>query len=246
MIVTYCLVIPHYNHVPELEKFLPDLVALGLPIFVVDDGSAFENITRLRTLAKAQALVTLIEHRQNRGKGAAVMTGFTLAQIHGFTHALQIDADGQHNLADVSRFIDASKAHPQSIICGKPVFDKDAPSARVYGRKVTDFWTALETLSLNIKDALCGFRIYPLASVTRVIDTYYLGPRMDFDTEILVKSVWQRIPLIYLETRVIYPEGATSHFHYLRDNLLLIRLHTRLMLGMLCRIPFLIINKFRE
>ena len=169
-----------------------------------------------------------------------------MAASLGFSHVIQIDADGQHNLEDVSTFIDASKQNPQRIICGKPTFTDDAPKARVYGRRVTDFWTALETLSLQIKDGLCGFRVYPLQALDQVFDRYYVGPRMDFDTEVLVKAVWAEIELEFINTQVIYPEGATSHFHYLRDNLVLIRLHTRLMVGMLLRLPWLVAKKLRK
>ncbi|TGD72672.1 glycosyltransferase family 2 protein [Mangrovimicrobium sediminis] len=241
-----CLVVPHYNHVGELERFLPGLAALGHPVLLVDDGSDESAKQALRKLVQGSDSVSLVEHPRNRGKGAAVLTGFTVAASRGFTHALQIDADGQHNLDDIAGFIAASEANPRSIVCGKPVFDADAPAARVHGRKVTTFWTALETLSLEIEDGLCGFRVYPLDVVAQIVDAYYLGPRMDFDTEILVKAVWQDIDLRFLPTRVVYPPGATSHFHYLRDNLVLIRLHTRLMLGMLWRLPVLLARKLRR
>lgn len=241
-----CLVIPHYNHVREFRGFLPGLLSLQLPILLLDDGSEEHNLQQLRELVADQPLVTLIELPHNRGKGAAVMAGFTLAMAQGFSHALQIDADGQHNLNDVSRFLEAGQARPGHIICGKPTFDDSAPKARVYGRKVTDFWTVLETLSLQIEDGLCGFRLYPLDQVASILDHHFVGPRMDFDTEILVKAVWQGVPLQYLKTAVTYGEGGTSHFNYLRDNLLLIRLHTRLMLGMLARLPWLVAARLRR
>jgi len=118
-----------------------------------------------------------------------------------------------------------------------PQFDDSAPKARVYGRKVTDFWVALETTSLAIKDSLCGFRIYPLTEFEHVFDKYHIGKRMDFDTDVLVKSVWEGIDIRFIETNVIYFENSVSHFHYLQDNLRLIWLHTRLMCGMLVRLP---------
>jgi len=244
--VSYCLLVPHYNHSAELARFLPALSALGLPILLVDDGSDADHLAQVRRLAAESSLVTLTLHGQNRGKGAAVQTGLVIARAQGFSHALQVDADGQHDLNDVAKFIAASEVAPGHIICGKPTFAEDAPKARVYGRKVTDFWVALETVSLQIKDGLCGFRIYPLTEVERVVDNHFIGSRMDFDTEILVKSVWENIPLQFIETRVIYPEGATSHFHYLRDNLVLIKLHTRLMLGMLIRLPWLLIHRIKQ
>lgn len=241
--MSYCLLVPHYNHADELAVFLPALLTLNLPIVLIDDGSHADQLARVRALSINEPSVHLIEHGHNRGKGAAVKTGFVKARELDASHAIQIDADGQHNLADVQRFIATSQSLGHWIICGKPTFSDDAPKARVYGRRVTDFWTALETLSLQIKDGLCGFRVYPLDQIDRVMDRYYVGPRMDFDTEILVKAVWADVPLKFLETQVIYPPGATSHFHYLRDNLVLIRLHTRLMLGMLIRLPWLLGKK---
>ncbi len=242
----YCLILPHYNHVREFEEFLPHLLSLGWPCIVVDDGSDSDQCKKLEALLAGQPHCYLVKHETNRGKGAAVITAVYDARTLGMTHVFQIDADGQHNHQDINRFIDISRAEPDTIICGKPVFDETAPKARLYGRKVTDFWVALETLSLKIKDGLCGFRIYPISAFEQVLDAYYLGPRMDFDTEILVKSVWADVPLKFVETHVRYLENGASHFHYLRDNLNLIRLHTRLMAGMLVRVPQLIYQRFKS
>lgn len=243
--MSYCLIVPHYNHAAELANFLPKLRGLDIPIVLIDDGSDPHNLSQVQQLCSEQNDLHLIEHGHNRGKGAAVRTGLGLARYLGFSHGIQIDADGQHCLEDVSRFIEASKKQPQWIICGKPTFTDDAPKARVYGRRVTDFWTALETLSLKIKDGLCGFRVYPLDALDTVFDRYYVGPRMDFDTEVLVKAVWADVDLQFIDTQVVYPPGAASHFHYLRDNLVLIRLHTRLVTGMLLRLPWLVSKKLR-
>ena len=234
---SYCLILPHYNHANEFTQFLPAVVSLDLPIIVVDDGSDPEQFSRVADLLTTIPQAELLRHTINRGKGTAVKTAICHAGVRGFTHCFQIDADGQHNHKDVHRFIAASERKPDTIICGKPVFDDSAPKARLYGRKVTDFWVAIETLSLKIKDGLCGFRIYPVNQFHHVQDRMYLGPRMDFDTEVLVKAVWLGVPLQFIDTRVQYPVGAASHFHYLRDNLVLIRLHTRLMFGMIKSLP---------
>lgn len=235
-----CLVIPHYNHFESFKEFLPQLAALDLPCIVVDDGSEAQMLSQLRVLLADYSQVHFLAHGENRGKGAAIISGAHLARYLGYTHIFQIDADGQHNLADVSVFIAEAERYPNAIICGAPTFDDSAPKARVYGRKITDFWVALETLSLRIKDSLCGFRIYPLAELERVMDRYMIGRRMDVDTDILVKSSWQGIDMRFLETKVIYHDQGVSHFHYIRDNVRLIRLHTRLMCGMLLRSPLLI------
>jgi glycosyltransferase involved in cell wall biosynthesis len=243
--MNYCLLIPHYNHERQFIAFLPQLVASGLPLVIVDDGSSNESCAQVAAAITQYSNVYFYPLHRNRGKGGAVKAGLLFARSLGFTHALQIDADGQHNVADIAEFVRRSQQHPDAIICGKPVFDESAPKARVYGRKVTDFWVALETLSLQIKDGLCGFRVYPLTPIENVLDHYFVGNRMDFDTELLVKAVWLNTELIFINTKVIYPEHSVSHFNYLRDNLLLVKLHSRLMLGMLVRLPVLLWQRVR-
>jgi glycosyltransferase involved in cell wall biosynthesis len=243
--MSYCLLVPHYNHERQFVAFLPQLVASGLPLIIVDDGSTDESRAQVAAAATTFPDVHFFALQRNRGKGGAVKAGLLFARTMGFTHAIQIDADGQHDVADIAEFVRRSQQQPEAIICGKPVFDESAPKARVYGRKVTDFWVALETLSLSIKDGLCGFRVYPLTQIENVLDHYYVGNRMDFDTELLVKAVWLNTQLIFINTRVIYPQHSVSHFNYLRDNLLLIKLHSRLMLGMLVRLPMLLWQRLR-
>ena len=243
--IKHCLLIPHYNHHHQLIRFLPKLVSTGIPCLIIDDGSSEESNQILQAALTDYPGIELFLQRRNRGKGGAVKAGFYHARSLGYTHAIQIDADGQHNLEDLPEFIRISQENPQAIICGKPVFDESAPKARLYGRKVTDFWVALETLSLKIKDGLCGFRVYPLTETENILDHYFLSNRMDFDTEFLVKAVWCKTRLIFVKTKVIYPEQNISHFNYLRDNLQLIKLHSRLMLGMLVRLPMLIWHRLR-
>ena len=238
--MNYCLLIPHYNHERQFIAFLPQLVASGLPCVIVDDGSSEQSLAALKAVLVQYDNAYLFTQHRNRGKGAAVKAGFIHARALGFTHAIQIDADGQHDVADLPVFIAASRATPAAIICGKPTFDNSAPKARVYGRKVTDVFVAIETLSFKIKDGLCGYRVYPLDVMENILDHFFIGSRMNFDTDMLVKAVWLNIPLEFINTRVIYPKQSVSHFNYLRDNLLLIRLHTRLLFGMLLRLPVLL------
>lgn len=240
--MSYCLVVPHYNHASAFEAFLPRLVSLDLPCVIVDDGSNPESKARLNKLLKPHPQLHLVEHPRNRGKGAAMWTGAHAARALGHTHMLQIDADGQHDTNDVSRFIDESKAHPGAIVSGAPQFDSSAPKARVYGRKVTDFWVALETGTLKIKDSLCGFRVYPLKEFEAVFDKYHIGKRMDFDTDVMVKSVWEGVDVRFIDTDVVYLHNNVSHFHYWQDNWRLIWLHARLMTRMMLRLPLRLLS----
>ena len=163
------------------------------------------------------------------------MTGFALASIAGYTHAVQIDADGQHDLNDVSRMLEIASAQPGTIVSGLPRFGDDIPLARRLGKMFGHIWTHLETLSARVKDGMCGFRVYPLAAVEAVVDGFYIGARMNFDIEILVKADWIGIPIAYVPTEVQYPDDGKSHFHYFRDNVDITIMHIRLLTGMLPR-----------
>lgn len=220
-------VVPHYRHETTIVAVARDLVALGLPCIVVDDGSGEQASAALAELEK-MAKVTVIHRESNGGKGAAVIDGMREAARQGFSHVLQIDADRQHDFADIPRFIAESQQYPQAAICGRPVYGEDAPSARLYGRKLTNFFIWVNTGSRAIPDGMCGFRIYPLATTLAVIDRAAIGLRMDFDTEILVRMHWAGVAMCWLDTQVNYAEDGVSHFRMLKDNVHISLMHTRL------------------
>lgn len=215
-----------------------------MPLIVVDDASPTPVLDALAEMLHKQAPAsTLVRHDQNQGKGGAVMTGLRQAYAEGFTHALQIDADGQHDPAGIPALVEAGRENPDSLICGKPVFDNDISTLRYYARYITLSLSWVETLSTDIRDALCGFRLYPLARTIEILDGCKLGSRMAFDPEILVRAVWAGIPLQYVPVRVEYPEGGKSHFRYIVDNIEISWMHIRLIFGMLFRIPRLVRNR---
>lgn len=239
-----CIVVPHYDHLEQFRRFLPRLASSQLPLIVVDDASPDSVCDELEELlGSATVDTTLVRHERNQGKGGTVATGLRTAFAAGFTHALQVDADGQHDVAQVPAFIEAAEQQPDALICGEPVFDSSQSSLRYYARYVTLFLVWIETLSTQIRDALCGFRLYPLAKVVAVLDGARLGRRMAFDPELLVRSVWAGIQLRYIPVRVVYPEGGRSHFHYFGDNVEISWMHTRLIVGMLIRLPMLLGRK---
>jgi predicted LPLAT superfamily acyltransferase len=238
-----CVLIPIYNHKDSIRSTLVRLVTHQLPIFIVDDGSDELTQKVLAELATQHSLVRLCRRAKNGGKGAAVMHGMREARQAGFTHALQIDADGQHDTGDVSRFLERGLAHPEALICGKPIYDASVPKGRLYGRYITHFWVWVETLSFAIGDSMCGFRLYPLASTCALIDDVQLPTRMDFDPAILVRLAWRGVQFENIPTRVIYPPDGLSHFNMLRDNLRITKMHTRLTCGMLWRLPMLLWRK---
>ncbi|WP_240159184.1 glycosyltransferase family 2 protein [Burkholderia sp. Ax-1724] len=242
--IAACIVIPIYNHKDAIGATVAHLAVHGLPIFVVDDGSDEPTQQVLAALARQYAeRLTLLRLPHNGGKGAAVMAGLRAARAAGYTHALQIDADGQHDAADVPRFIDAARTAPGAVILGRPVYDGSVPKARLYGRYLTHVWVWIETLSLTIRDSMCGFRLYPLALACELIDSVRLPTRMDFDIEILVRLYWRRAAFRSIPTRVTYAADGVSHFDVLWDNVRISRSHTRLVFGMLWRLPMLLAHK---
>lgn len=236
-----CIVIPVYNHSHGIGPVLEGLRPHGLPIILVDDGSDHHCAAHLRELTAAfPEQLSLVRRARNGGKGAAVITGLREAGRRGFSHALQVDADGQHNLADLPAFLRQAEAHPEALITGFPVYDESVPKSRRYGRYLSHFWVWVNTLSLDIRDALCGFRVYPLASTLALLDQERLGRHMEFDCEVLVRLHWRGVAIINLPTAVHYPSDGVSHFRLGRDNLLIAGMHTRLLLGMLWRLPVLL------
>jgi hypothetical protein len=169
-----------------------------------------------------------------------VLTGFRAAIARGFTHALQIDADGQHDVADVEKFIAAAREAPGALVCGQAVFDESVPSSRKFGRYITHFWVWVETFSFDIADSMCGYRIYPLAALSRIVDRAHIGAHMDFDIEIAVRLHWLGVPVVNIPTRVIYPVGNVSNFQMLKDNVRISLMHTQLAL----QAPFRMIWKW--
>jgi glycosyltransferase involved in cell wall biosynthesis len=212
------------------------------PVWIVVDGSTDGSTELLRTMAASDPQLRVIVLPENRGKGAAVLAGMAAAAALGYTHVLTMDSDGQHPAQLIPDFMLASQAHPDAMVLGKPVFDADAPRLRVNGRKVSNWWANLETLWAGIGDSLYGFRVYPVAPLLRVMRAGRWMRRFDFDPEAVVRLAWAGVPPLNIAAPVRYfaaAEGGVSHFNYLRDNILLTWMHTRLFLGFLLRLPML-------
>jgi glycosyltransferase involved in cell wall biosynthesis len=237
-----CAVIPVYDHERAIAAVVDGVSKHGIHVFLVDDGSSEPCARELRRLSERPS-VTLLRLETNQGKGVAVVTGLKVARERGFSHALQVDADGQHTLSDIRRFLDEAQAYPDSVICGAPVFDASIPKARLYGRYLTHVMVWLETLSFDIRDSMCGYRLYPLEATAPLLEPGRVGPRMDFDTEMIVKLHWRAVPLRWISTRVSYPTDGVSHFRMFLDNARMTSLHVKLTLGMVLRLPALLWRK---
>jgi len=241
-----CVLIPVYNHERAVGSVVDAVIAQNLPCILVDDGSSRECASVLDALvAAAPTQITLIRHTVNRGKGGAVLTGARYAAQAGHTHALQIDADGQHRVSDIPRFLEQAVAHPQALIVGCPQYSETVPSMRLYARYLTHIWVWINTLSRQIEDSMCGFRVYPLPAIIALDRRQKLGPRMNFDIEVLVRLYWEGLEIINVPTPVSYPSDGVSHFRGVLDNFLISRMHTTLFFGMLLRLPMLVSRNWR-
>ena len=238
-----CILIPYYNHPDAIGSVINSLLPYNLNIIIVDDGSGAESKKVLFPLL-IESKVTLVTRVVNGGKGAAVITGMREALSQGYTHAVQVDADGQHDLSKIPELINLSKQYPGKIISGMPVYDESVPTNRKLWRYATHILVWIHTLSLEIKDSMCGFRIYPLRKTLEVVDSREkFGQRMDFDIEILVRSYWAGLHIKQMPVAVKYPIDGVSHFQLFNDNFLITKMHFRLFFGMLLNSPKLLIRK---
>lgn len=229
-----CALIPTFNNWATLAAVVRRVRRHIEHVIVVDDGSD-EKTRSLVGELESSGEILAVYRKKNGGKGAAVGSGFGFAKEQGFTHAFQIDADGQHDLERVSAFVEQARERPEALLLGCPQFSAEAPRSRLVARKITKFWVDIEAGRGVITDAMVGFRIYPLAAAlaARVRST-----RMDFDIEIAVRLAWRGLPIINLPVAVRYlspEEGGISHFRLLRDNLRISWLHTRLTTVAICR-----------
>jgi glycosyltransferase involved in cell wall biosynthesis len=237
------ILIPSYNTGPILLNTVCAVLALDSPVWVVIDGSTDGSPELLGKLSSVGPSFRIIRIEKNSGKGAAVLYGLRQAIEQGFTHVLTLDADGQHPPNRVPEFFTLCASHPEAAILGRPIFDTSAPSIRVNGRKISNFWAQLETLGWGIDDSLFGMRLYPASELLAVLESTRFARRFDFDPEAAVRLAWRGVPMINLPTPVRYPskaEGGISQFRYLRDNVLLTWMHIRLMLGFLLRLPLIV------
>lgn len=242
---SHLVLIPSYNSGALVLRTVREALAQWAPVWVVIDGSTDGTDAQLQALAAAEPNLRVLVLPVNRGKGAAVLHGLQAALGEGYTHALTMDADGQHAAASIPAFMRASRHAPAAMVLGVPQFDASAPALRRRGRRISNWWANLETLGAGVQDSLFGFRVYPIAPLVRVMERRRWMRRFDFDPEAAVRLVWAGVPPLNLPAPVKYltpAEGGVSHFNYLRDNVLLTGMHVRLMVEFVLRLPWLLLR----
>jgi glycosyltransferase involved in cell wall biosynthesis len=225
------IVIPIFDHGATIAGVVETLEPFELPCLIVNDGSGEATQRELAALEARYDWVEVVQHDRNRGRGAALRTAYETAAARGRSHAIQLDADGQHDSSDVPRFLEAAKSCPEALVLGSPIFDESIPWVRLHGRKLSQYVVNWQTRSRGVDDPLCGFRCVPLAPTLAVLAREQTGDRMDFDPELIIRLARNGTPMINLPTQVQYPEGGVSHFRMIEDNLRIAWAYLRLALG---------------
>jgi glycosyltransferase involved in cell wall biosynthesis len=243
---SHIVLIPSYNPGVKVYETVRAARQYWNPVWVVVDGSTDGSEIALQAMADKDAGLRVIHLPQNKGKGAAVLHGLTLAAAEGFTNALTMDSDGQHPADLIPTFMAESIKQPNAMVLGKPIFDTSAPNIRVQGRKISNWWANFETLGGGIGDSLFGFRVYPIDPLRKIMRFQPWMRHFDFDPEAAVRLSWRGVKVVNLPAPVRYfstDEGGVSHFRYLRDNILLTWMYTRLFLGFILRLPMLLVRR---
>lgn len=243
---THLVLIPSYNPGEKVTATVREARQFWNPVWVVVDGSTDGSAEKLLAMASDDDGLRVLVLPHNQGKGAAVLHGLDEANKAGYSHVLTMDSDGQHPAERIPNFMETSIAQPEAMILGVPVFDASAPSLRVKGRQVSNWWANLETLWAGIGDSLFGFRVYPVDALRKVMRKQPWMRHFDFDPEAVVRLCWRGVKPINVSAPVRYfsvEEGGVSHFNYLRDNVLLTWMHTRLFIGFVLRLPMLVIRR---
>jgi glycosyltransferase involved in cell wall biosynthesis len=245
----HAVIIPSYNTGTRLFDTVAAIRRQEWRVWVIIDGSTDGTGEELARIAANDPALHICVLPQNRGKGAAILHGLRLAHTNGFTHAVTVDADGQHSADHIEGLVALSDDYPEAMILGVPVFDASAPAIRITGHVVANFWANLVTLWAGIGDSLFGFRVYPIAPLLRTFEQTRWMRRFDFDSEAAIRLAWQGVPPINVPTPVRYyrrEDGGVSHFNYLRDNALLVLMYTRLFAVLLANLRGPLARRFRS
>jgi glycosyltransferase involved in cell wall biosynthesis len=228
------VVIPVYNHEEKVADVVREALKLHLPLFVVDDGSTDQSFARIQDIPD----VHVIRHDRNRGKGAALLTGFAAASLWA-DWAVTIDADGQHHPEDAWNLIRAVPPCTRPIVIGRRegMEHDHVPWTSRFGRAFSNFWVWASGGPV-IEDSQSGFRLYPLPEVMCL---QVQARRFQFEVEVLARAKWRGVPILSAPVRVTYqPVGErVSHYRGFVDFMRNTSTFSRLIFRRICVMPFI-------
>ena len=207
-----CIIIPVYNSENLIADVLKSVLQHAENVIVVNDGSTDGTLFVLKKFHE----ITLISYTKNRGKGYALQCGFRKAAEMGFTHAVTMDADGQHLATDIAILVQAAEKQPDAIIVGARKFNNpNMPQGSIFANNFSNFWFMVQT-GKRLPDTQTGFRVYPLQKIGKM---RLFTNRYEAELEMLVRSAWRNIPIISQPIDVYYPpiNERLSHFRAGKD-----------------------------
>jgi len=223
------VIVPTYNNAGTLPDIVQRILKLGFPTIVVNDGST-DQTQQILHQWQANRLLHVVGHDRNRGKAAALQTGFAAAIEAGYTHAVTIDSDGQLDPEEIPALLQASTAQPRSLVVGmRDETRPDYPAKSRFGRRFSNAMVYLET-GVRVVDSQCGFRVYPLG----LIEQLRCGAgRFGYETEVIARAIWAGSEIAQVPVNCRYFEKSlrVTHFKPIRDSLRSLAMHARLLLA---------------
>jgi len=228
------IVIPVYNHENTVADVVRQCCALPYPVVVVDDGSTDDSYERIRDISSA----TILRHSHNRGKGAALLTGFAVV-AQSADWVVTIDADGQHRPEDIERLVAAIPSDLRPIVVGRRegMQAEHVPRSSRFGRGFSNFWVWASG-GPAVSDSQSGMRVYPMPET---LNLPVRSRRFQFEVEVLVKARWYGIPVMEAPVHVYYAAKAdrVSHYRGFVDFMRNSSAFTRLIFGRIFFLPYI-------
>ncbi len=209
----YILVIPAYNESATIRKVVQGALKHFGTVIVVDDGSSDDTVEKLSNLP-----VTLRLHTENLGKAASLWNGMQMALNLGAKGIVTMDGDGQHDPADLPRLLMAAQTHPDRLVIGSRLWNRDViPKARYRANRFANFWIAWAS-GQAVEDSQSGFRVYPAQLIRLCRFELSRDRSFVFESEIIIEAARHKILCVFLPVQTTYPENARpSHFHRVKD-----------------------------
>lgn len=193
------LVTPSFNEENKIDVFLRDIKDVRIPIIIVDDGSVDRTVDIIKDFKK-HPKITLVRHKINLGKGAALKTGCTIAFNMGMDAVVIMDSDGQHLASDLPKFIKALNSRKYDLIFGSRSLNFGIPLVRFVGNKMASVLVSL-LFGIYISDLVCGYRAFTRKAFEKI---NWQSQGYGVETEMVVKTGLYKLKSCEVSVQTVY------------------------------------------